>query len=278
MTNIVKHDQRNTSLSVFSNTESFEHAQRIAKMLAASDLVPAQYKGNMANTLVALEMANRIGASPLAVMQNMYVIDGRPSWSSPFIIASLNTCGRFSPLRFKMEDKGTKEINVDVWEGPKGNRTKKVVKETVNNRECTAISTDLNGNEIVGPTVSIEMAVIEGWYGKAGSKWKTMPELMLRYRAAAFFGRLYAPEVMMGMQTSEEINDVHGGPIIETTATVVESTPITDINNLAKEKAKNTRKRATNETPEAVIIAEEKPTTQPSGQAAETTNSDDELM
>jgi hypothetical protein len=52
------------------------------------------------------------------------------------------------------------------------------------------------------------MASAEGWATKAGSKWKTMPELMLRYRAAAFFGRLYAPDILMGMQTAEEAADV----------------------------------------------------------------------
>jgi hypothetical protein len=52
------------------------------------------------------------------------------------------------------------------------------------------------------------MAKAEGWLTKTGSKWITMPELMLKYRAAAFFGRLYAPEVLMGMQTSEEVIDI----------------------------------------------------------------------
>ena len=158
----------------------FEHAQRIAKVLSSSDLVPTQYKNNVANTLVALEMANRMGASPLMVMQNLHIIHGRPSWGSSFIIASLNSCGRFSTLRFV------------------GDANK-----------CKAVATDKATGEVLeGPTVSLEMAKAEGWLTKTGSKWITMPELMLKYRAAAFFGRLYAPEVLMGMQTSEEIVDI----------------------------------------------------------------------
>jgi hypothetical protein len=158
----------------------FEHAQRIAKVLSSSDLVPTQYKNNVANTLVALEMANRMGASPLMVMQNLHIIHGRPSWGSSFIIASLNSCGRFTTLRFQ------------------GDANK-----------CKAVATDKATGEVLeGPTVSLEMAKAEGWLDKAGSKWKTMPELMLKYRAAAFFGRLYAPEVLMGMQTSEEVIDI----------------------------------------------------------------------
>jgi hypothetical protein len=158
----------------------FEHAQRIAKVLSSSDLVPTQYKNNVANTLVALEMANRMGASPLMVMQNLHIIHGRPSWGSSFIIASLNSCGRFTTLRFQ------------------GDANK-----------CKAVATDKATGEVLeGPTVSLEMAKAEGWLDKAGSKWKTMPELMLKYRAAAFFGRLFAPEVLMGMQTSEEVIDI----------------------------------------------------------------------
>ena len=160
---------------------NFETAQRQAKALSASDLVPAQYKGNVANTLVALEIANRIGASPLMVMQNLHIIHGRPSWSSTFVIAAINGCGKFTTLRFVG----------DLAKGIKAVATEKATGETIE-----------------GPTVTMEMANAEGWVSKAGSKWKTMPELMMRYRAAAFFGRLYAPEITMGMHSVEEVVDI----------------------------------------------------------------------
>jgi hypothetical protein len=77
---------------------------------------------------------------------------------------------------------------------------------------------------IEGPPVTMKMAKAEGWVDKNGSKWKTMPELMIRYRAAAFFGRLYTPEIMMGMQTKEEILDIqHADLSPETTKKVKES-------------------------------------------------------
>lgn len=171
------------SLSVFSDATTFEHGQRVAKMLSSSSLVPEQYRGNIQNTLIALEMANRIGASPLMVMQNLYVIQGKPSWSSSFIIAALNSCKRFSPLRFEMDGTG------DEY-------------------GCRAWAYELGTNEkLQGPKITYAMAKAEGWFTKPGSKWKTMPELMLRYRAAAFFGRLYAPDVLMGMHTMEEVQE-----------------------------------------------------------------------
>jgi hypothetical protein len=158
----------------------FEHAQRIAKLLSSSDLVPNQYKGNIANTMVALEMAHRMNASPLMVMQNLHIIHGRPSWGSSFIIASLNSCGRFGTLRFESTPTSCKAVTMDKQSG--------------------AI--------LEGPTVTMEMAKLEGWLDKPGSKWKTMPELMLKYRAAAFFGRLYAPEIMMGLYSADEVVDI----------------------------------------------------------------------
>lgn len=171
--------------SVFSGEHAFEAAQRMAKALVASSLVPKEYQGNQGipNAMIALEMSQRIGASPLAVMQNMHVIHGRPSWSSTFIIASLNSCGRFSPIRFEMTGTG-------------------------DNQTCTAWATDHTGEKLTGPPVSIKMAKDEGWFQKNGSKWKTMPELMLRYRAAAFFGRLYAPDILMGMHAEDELQDM----------------------------------------------------------------------
>lgn len=173
-------------LPAFSNRATFEHAQRVASMLSKSDLVPAAYKGNVQNTMIALEMANRIGASPLQVMQNLYIVQGKPSWSSSFIVAAINACGKFSPLRYQVEGS-----------------------EKDNTLTCLAWAYDkATGEKLEGPMITMEMAAAEGWLGKSGSKWKSMPTLMIRYRAAAFFGRLYAPEILMGMHTVEENTDV----------------------------------------------------------------------
>lgn len=172
----------------FANKGAFENAQRMAIALTSSTLVPKEYQGkeNTGNAIIALEMAQRLQVSPLMVMQNMNIIHGRPSWSSQFIISAINACGKFSPLRFEWENKEGE----DTW-------------------GCRAYATELSTGEILkGSKVTIKLAKDEGWYSKAGSKWKTMPEQMLMYRAGAFFGRIYAPEIMNGMQTREEVLDV----------------------------------------------------------------------
>lgn len=194
----------------FGNVEAFELLQRQAKLLAASDLVPKEYKGNFPNCVIALEMASRIGASPLAVLQNLYIVHGKPSWSSTFIIGALNTTGRFSPLRFDIsEAEQEREVTFEFTEYVNGNRQKKSGKEKIRNRTCVAWAIEkATGDRLESPPVSLEMAVKEGWFSKSGSKWQTMPDLMLRYRAATFFGRLYASEVLMGMKTEDEIGDI----------------------------------------------------------------------
>jgi len=167
------------------DVNTFEHTQRVAKMICSSSLIPKEYQNNIQNTMIAMEMANRLGVSPMLVMQNLHIIHGRPSWSSSFIIASLNSCGKFSELRFEITgNEGTDDYGCSAW------------------------AYDLNKDKIVGPKITMRMAKAEGWIDKSGSKWKTMPELMLRYRAAAFFGRLFAPNIMMGMHTQEEIIDI----------------------------------------------------------------------
>jgi len=184
------------SISAFSGEGNFQTAQRMARALTQSSLVPAAYQGDkgIPNTLLALELANRIGASPLMVMQNLHVIQGRPSWSSSFLVATVNASGKFSPLRFRYEG----EPGTDSW-------------------GCRAYAADADtGEECVGSLITMKMAKDEGWSTKSGSKWKTMPEQMLMYRSASFWTRVYAPELSLGMHTVDEIVDMVGGRSTDT--------------------------------------------------------------
>lgn len=176
------------SIAPFASEANFVAAQRVAKALGSSSLVPKQYQGheNLPNVLIALELASRIGASPLMVMQNLYVVQGKPSWSSSFLIACVNQSSRFTPLRFKFEGKP----GADDW-------------------GCRAEAKDKDSGEVcTGALITIKLAKAEGWYGKSGSKWQTMPEQMLMYRAAGFWSRVYAPELSLGMLTAEEQQDI----------------------------------------------------------------------
>lgn len=181
------------SLSAFGSGDAgFDTAQRIAKALASSTIVPTAYQGNLSNCLVAMEYSHRIGASVLAVMQNMDVIHGKPGLRSTFLIGTVNSSGRFTPIRFRWQG----EEGSDAW-------------------GCRAVAKDREtGEECVGTLVTIAMAKAEQWYSRSGSKWKTMPEQMLMYRAATFWTRIYCPELSLGMHTSDEIEDMPVPPAV----------------------------------------------------------------
>lgn len=173
-----------TGIGFFSG-ESFDLMQRVAKLLAASTLVPKDYQGNLPNCVIALNMAHRIGADPLMVMQNLYVVQGRPGWSSQFLIATFNQNGRFTALRY--------EFTGEAGSDKRGCRAWAIEKAT--------------GEKLVGSLVDLELAKKEGWFGRSGSKWQTMSEQMLMYRSAAWFIRAYAPEIAMGLHTADELQD-----------------------------------------------------------------------
>ena len=196
----------------FNSMASFELLQRIANMFCGSSLVPKQFKGkdNFGNCVIALNMASRMNADPLMVMQNLYVVYGNPAWSSKFLISTFNMCGRYSSIHYdETGQKGT-----DSW----GSVAWAIEKST--------------GKKLVGPEVTIKIAKDEGWYSKDGSKWKTMPEQMMRYRAASWFIRTTAPELSMGLQTVDEVIDVT--PTDQAYDRV--ETPINEINNNANKE------------------------------------------
>lgn len=200
----------------------FEVTQRMAKMYSESTIVPEVYKGNVGNCAIALDMAMRMKVNPLMVMQNLDIVKGKPSFSSKFLIATVNISGRFTSLKFKKKilgKVGVIKYRDNVWDASiKKNR--QVIKDfdgsNLDNIECVAFAKDLSTGEVLeSDPVSISLAVQEGWYTKDGSKWVTMPMLMLSYRAAAFWTRLYCPEISMGFLTKEEIDDIQEAEYIE---------------------------------------------------------------
>lgn len=240
---------------------SFAETMQAAQILSNSSLVPKDYRcfiptkeygklqydnqGNVigennpnatANCLIALNMANRMGYDPLMIMQNLYIIEGRPAWSSQFIIAAINACGKFSPLRFEIVKHGMTDVEYTVTQGYGKNKTSENVKTQIENVSCVAWAIEkATGERIESAKIDMVMAIKEGWYQKNGSKWQTMPDQMLRYRAAAFFGRIYAPEILMGIYSADEIRDfvdVTPAPVQQPVAQMQQQLPCYDIKPL----------------------------------------------
>jgi hypothetical protein len=164
---------------------AWELVQSKASVYSKSTLVPKEYQGSVGNVLIAQNMANRMGADVLMVMQNLYIVHGKPGWSAQFLIACFNQCERFSAIKYRFIGEPGKP-----------------------SYGCIAYATELATGEVIeGTAITLAMAAAEGWSTKPGSKWKTMPEQMLRYRAATFLIRSTAPEIGMGLMTRDEIED-----------------------------------------------------------------------
>lgn len=174
--------------SALTDTKTLNTLVKMAGMFSRSKIVPELYQNSPDNCFVACELANRMGVSPMIVMQNLFVVKGKPTWSGQACISLINGTRLFSPLKFVfVGEKGT-----DSW-------------------GCYVQATRLSDGEIcTGTVVDMAMAKAEGWTTKNGSKWITMPEQMLLYRAAAFFARIFCPQALMGLQTAEEVQDVSG--------------------------------------------------------------------
>lgn len=216
--------ETNTAIGFASNS-GFELAQRVAKAFASSTLVPKEFQGNIANCMIAAEMANRIGVSPLMAMQNLHVIQGKPSWSAKFLIAAFNGCGRFTSIRYE-------------WQGARGEK----------NWGCRAWATEKStGERIQSSWVTWDIVEKEGWNKKSGSKWLTMPEHMFSYRAAAWLVNTHAPELSMGLSTADEVQDIVTPPEKDITPPPAEQKQRPSVYEAVLEQASETVDTATGE-------------------------------
>lgn len=168
---------------VFSTPASFEHSQRVAKVFAASELVPQHLRKNgVTDVLLAYAIAKRMGEDPVIVMQNIFFVSGRAGWKTEYMIGRANKSGVF---------KG--RIN---WRSQGQGDTLAV----------TAFAKLADTGEEITATATMGMAKAEGW--TRNPKYGTMPEHMLRWRSATMLIRLFAPEVMLGVSTREELEDI----------------------------------------------------------------------
>lgn len=188
-------------INIFGSIEGFEAGQRIAKVFASSSFVPDVYKGNIGNCMIGLNMAIRMNADPLMVLQNLVVVHGTPTFEAKFAIACFNATGKYSTLSYaEVGERGK-----DTW-------------------GMYAYAIELKTGEVKkGPVVTIQMAKDEGWYSR-NPKWKSIPELMLRYRSASWFIRTTDSGIMMGFQTRDEVEDADWEEIHATNASVEQLT------------------------------------------------------
>jgi hypothetical protein len=169
----------NTSMNMF---DAMDKAYKFACIMAKSDIVPSHYRGKPENTFIAVQTAYRMNLDPMQIMQNTYVVSGKLGMVSAFAISLANQSGLFdSGIRYRIEGSG-EDLKVTAYTN---------LKKT---------------GEEISYTITMREAIAENW--TKNPKYKTLPELMLRYRAATLLIRTHAPEVLNGMHMVEEIEDV----------------------------------------------------------------------
>lgn len=205
MTNeLARPDER--YVSIFEDPGRFGAQMKVAEMLSRTAFVPKAFQGKPEDCLVALDMAGRLELNPLAVFPDIYVIDGRSSFSSKFLIALVNRSGRFSRIQFDCGTDGTAEVTYGAWEY--GSKTPKKTRVVVPNVYAVASFSDLTtGERYESPRVDMAFADRNGWVEKPGSKWQTMPEIMTRYRAASILIKSVCPEIVMGLEFADDLLD-----------------------------------------------------------------------
>lgn len=191
--------------------KSMEAINQVAKFYAASDFVPATFKGKPENCTIAIDMATRMGMNPIMVMQQMYIVNGKPSISTQLVIAMINNCGEFEPLKFESNGKGGDDFGMRAW--------------TVRKKDPDT--------RLEGTWITMKMVKASKW----GAKWQEIPEQMFKYRAAMFWARLNAPEITMGFYSRDEVEE----PNFET-ETIHDAAPVKSPAEIAMEEMK--RKKA----------------------------------
>lgn len=183
----------------YMDSAAMNKVAKTAQTLSRCELLPDMYRGKWENVMMAMDIASRTNMGLMMVCQNLYIVKGKPAWSGSFCAAAINGCGKFTPLEY-------------VFVGEEGTPSYGCFARAVRRA---------NRSECVSATITMQMAKDEGWIDKNGSKWRTMPKQMLMYRSASFFARVHCPEVLLGIQTAEEVQDVQGYEDLERKTTTV---------------------------------------------------------
>ncbi|MBQ8824924.1 MAG: hypothetical protein IJZ64_06820 [Ruminococcus sp.] len=171
-----------------SNMEYMKSLRELGELWSKANNIPDAYKRKPEDCTIAIDMAMRMGVSPLMVMQSLYVVKGKPSWSGQACFSFIEASPKFKNAHH-------------VYVGTPGQLDYGCYVSAV--RTC-------DGEVVNGVCVTMWMAQAEGW--TRNSKWCNMPELMLAYRASAFFARVHCPSVLMGMSVEGEVEDITAKP------------------------------------------------------------------
>lgn len=169
-----------------------------AEVLSKSQLVPERWRGKPGDIFIMAVQARELGIEPVAATRLTYVVRGEPALKAEAVIGLVNRyAGMASEIMF--EERGELMSNDYAV-------------------RAYAISAK-TGERLYGIWVGMDMVIAEKWGESKKWGWPHNPKYdtpfraqMLRYKSAAFWARLYAPQVTMGMMIDQEIEDMPDEP------------------------------------------------------------------
>jgi hypothetical protein len=177
---------------------SLKEALQLASLLSKSKLIPKGFE-NPEACLLGILYGMEVGLSPIAALQRMAIIDGRPTIWGDAALALVEASG----LLIKIEERIESDPIKNDHQSSTGLSQSDVYKSK------TAICQVMRSgrSEPINRTFSIEDAKRAGLWQKPGP-WTDYPDRMLMMRARAFALRDAFPDVLMGLYLKEEFEGV----------------------------------------------------------------------
>lgn len=167
----------------FMDFSNFEKAWKTTEMLCKAKCIPQNFWDNPSDALVVIQSGHELGLSPMRSLQNMMIVNNRPSIYGDAMLA---LC---------MKTKGKSGGYIDCIE---------VYNEESGDWTCTAFR---DGFEPKTQTFTMKEAIDAGFTKKPGA-WQTNRKRMMQFRSRAFTLRDMFPDILMGVMTVEEMQDV----------------------------------------------------------------------
>ena len=156
-------------------------AMEFSKMLAESSMVPRAYQGKPQDIMVCVQWGYELGLAPMQALQNIAVINGKPSVYGDAMMALVQASPICDGIDEHIEGEGTP------------------------NPVAVCIAKRKGRNPVIA-RFSVEDAKRAGLWGKQGP-WQAYPKRMLQMRARGFALRDAFPDVLKGLITAEEAQD-----------------------------------------------------------------------
>ncbi len=176
--------------------QTMDEAMRFAEVISKSAMVPKEYQGKPANTLVAVQWGMELGLAPMQALQNIAVINGKPSVYGDALLAMVRADSRCRGVQEYVEGKGDDMMAVCIIKRAHGDEIEEIKR-----------------------TFSVGQAKQARLWGKQGP-WQQYPERMLQHRARGNAIRDGFPDVIKGLVTVEEAQDMEPRDVTPTQAPV----------------------------------------------------------